>query len=72
MEEVEDSRFESAVSFFKGKFNLVTFGKVNSSELAKFGGKNEVFYAEFDWSVVLKLMSGKDVQYKPVTKFPPY
>ena len=70
MEEVEDSRFESAVSFFKGKFNLVTFGKVNSSELAKFGGKNEVFYAEFDWSVVLKLMSGKDVQYKPVTKFP--
>jgi len=68
--QVEDERLESTVSFIKGKFNLVTFGKVKESELAKFGGKNEVYFAEFNWSVILKLMSGKDVQYKPVTKFP--
>ncbi len=70
LETSEDSKFEYATSFTKGKFNLVTFGKIATSEVAKFGGKNEVFFATFNWSVVLKLMSGKDVQYKPVTKFP--
>ncbi len=66
----EDSKFEYATSFTKGKFNLVTFGKVATSEISKFGGKNEVFFAAFNWSTVLKLISGKEVQYKPVTKFP--
>ena len=70
LETSEDSKFEYATSFTKGKFNLVTFGKIATSEVAKFGGKNEVFFATFNWSVVLKLMSGKDVKYKPVTKFP--
>ena len=70
LEKSEDVRFEYSTSFTKGKFNLVTFGKVNSAEIAKFGGKNEVYFAEFNWSTVLKLLSGKDIQYKPVTKFP--
>ncbi|MFT6165515.1 MAG: phenylalanyl-tRNA synthetase beta chain [Vicingaceae bacterium] len=70
LENGEDVRFEYSTSFTKGKFNLVTFGKVSSAEIAKFGGKNEVYFAEFNWSIVLKLISGKDIQYKPVTKFP--
>ena len=70
LEKGEDVRFEYSTSFTKGKFKLVTFGKVSSAEIAKFGGKNEVYFAEFNWSVVLKLINGKDIQYKPVTKFP--
>ena len=70
LETVEDERLEYATSFTKGKFSLVTFGKVKTSEIEKFGGKNEVYFAEFNWSTVLKLISSKDVQYKPVTKFP--
>lgn len=70
LETNEDSKFEYSKSFAKGKFNLVTFGKVATSEISKFGGKNEVFFATFNWTAILKLMSGKDVQYKPVTKFP--
>ena len=56
LDEVEDNRFESPVSFKKGKFNLVTFGKVSVTEIEKFGGKNEVYFAEFDWSTVLRLV----------------
>ena len=41
-----------------------------TSELKKADGKEAVYYAEFNWDVVLQMLSGKDIQYKVVSKFP--
>ncbi|MBL4710711.1 MAG: phenylalanine--tRNA ligase subunit beta [Flavobacteriales bacterium] len=69
-EEVEDERLDTAIEFTKGKNSLVVMGKVSDAELKKVEGKAAVYYAEFNWDTVLRMLSGKDVQYKTVSKFP--
>lgn len=66
----EDPRFSSCVEFAKGKHSLVVFGEVSKMELKKLGGKENVFYAEFNWDSILKMLNAKDIQYKAVSKFP--
>lgn len=70
LEEVQDERFETAIQFAKGKNDLVVFGKLAATELKKVDGKEAVFYAEFNWDNVLRMLNAKDIQYKTVSKFP--
>ena len=67
---IKDVRFSSSIEFAKGKNSLVVFGEIETAELKKADGKETVFYAEFNWDVVLRMLSGKDIQYKIVSKFP--
>lgn len=48
---------------------LVEFGVVKKSILKHFGIKQEVFYGDFNWANVLKLMSGK-IKYTEIPKYP--
>jgi phenylalanyl-tRNA synthetase beta chain len=69
-ESISDCRFLTSVEFAKGKNSLVVFGQIATSELKKADGKEAVYYAEFNWDVVLRMLSGKDIQFKVVSKFP--
>ena len=69
-ESISDCRFLTSVEFAKGKNSLVVFGRLSTSELKKADGKEAVYYAEFNWDVVLRMLSGKDIQFKVVSKFP--
>ncbi|MBN2237062.1 MAG: phenylalanine--tRNA ligase subunit beta, partial [Bacteroidales bacterium] len=49
---------------------LVEFGELNPKLLKSMDIKQPVFYADFNWSAILKIVKQLDVQYKEVPKFP--
>ncbi|MBN2668970.1 MAG: phenylalanine--tRNA ligase subunit beta [Bacteroidales bacterium] len=49
---------------------LVRFGIIEGSLLSKMDIDNDVYYAEFDFDAVLKLIPKQPVQYQAVPKFP--
>lgn len=67
---VEDDRFDTAIEFSKGKNTLVVMGRLSNNELKKVDGRAEVYYAEFNWDTVLRMITGKEVQFKTISKFP--
>ncbi|MDR6844270.1 phenylalanine--tRNA ligase subunit beta [Flavobacterium granuli] len=66
---VNSDVFSEGIAFGVGSETLVEFGVVKKSILKHFGIKQEVFYADFNWATVLKLMSSK-IKYTEIPKFP--
>jgi phenylalanyl-tRNA synthetase beta chain len=61
--------FSEGIALGLGNDILVEFGVVKKSILKHFGIKQEVFYADFNWATVLKLMSSK-IKYTEIPKYP--
>ncbi|WP_348800441.1 phenylalanine--tRNA ligase subunit beta [Flavobacterium adhaerens] len=61
--------FSEGIGFSSGSVVLVEFGIVKKSILKHFGIKQEVFYADFYWTNVLKAMSNK-IKYTDIPKYP--
>lgn len=53
----------------KGK-ELVNFGKVADSLTGVFDIKEDVFFAELNWSMLLKQLSDSHIRFEPMSKFP--
>ncbi len=53
----------------KGPMKLVEFGRLSSKLTKAFSVKGEVYYADFDWDVILKLAANR-VKYSELNKFP--
>jgi phenylalanyl-tRNA synthetase beta chain len=49
---------------------VVEFGKISRSVLQHFDIRQPVFYADFDWELVLGLIKNNKISYQPVSKFP--
>lgn len=49
---------------------IARIGRINKTTLKGFDIKQDVFYAEFSWDLLLKSLSKKEVQYKELAKFP--
>ena len=52
------------------KDQIVCFGKVEKQLLNNFDIKQQVFYADFNWDNVLKLLKNTKFKYEEVSKFP--
>jgi len=61
--------FSEGIAIGFGNDILVEFGVVKKSILKHFGIKQEVFYADFNWALVLKFMSAK-IKYTEIPKYP--
>lgn len=61
--------FAEGIAFANGNDVLVEFGTVKKSILKHFDIKQEVFYADFDWNVVLKSISNK-IKFVEIPKYP--
>ncbi|PZX92630.1 phenylalanine--tRNA ligase subunit beta [Flavobacterium aquariorum] len=61
--------FSEGIALGLGNDVLVEFGVVKKSVLKHFGIKQEVFYADFNWANVLKVMSSK-IKYTEIPKYP--
>ncbi|TAF73445.1 MAG: phenylalanine--tRNA ligase subunit beta [Flavobacterium sp.] len=61
--------FSEGIAFGLGQETLVEFGVVKKSILKHFGIKQEVFYADFNWALVLKLVSSK-IKFTDIPKYP--
>ncbi|WP_348824736.1 phenylalanine--tRNA ligase subunit beta [Flavobacterium aestuarii] len=61
--------FSEGIALGSGSDTVVEFGVIKKSVLKHFGIKQEVLYADFNWAVVLKLMSSK-IKYTEIPKYP--
>ena len=61
--------FSEGIAIGSGHNALVEFGVVKKSILKHFGIKQEVFYADFNWDVIIKSTSSK-IKYSEIAKYP--
>jgi phenylalanyl-tRNA synthetase beta chain len=61
--------FSEGIAVSLGKDTLVEIGVVKKSILKHFGIKQEVFFADFNWSAILKLVSNK-IKFTEIPKYP--
>ena len=61
--------FSEGIAIEIGNQKIVELGVVKKSILKHFGIKQEVFYADFDWDLILKKISTK-IKYAEIPKYP--
>jgi phenylalanyl-tRNA synthetase beta chain len=61
--------FSEGIGIGLGQETIVELGVVKKSILKSFGIKQEVFYADFNWALVLKLISNK-IKFTEIPKYP--
>lgn len=61
--------FAEGIALGIGQETLVEFGVVKKSILKSFGIKQEVLFADFNWALVLKLVSNK-IKFTDIPKYP--
>ena len=69
-ESLETDIFSEGISFKRNKETIVEFGIVNKKIAEELDVDAEVFYADFNWDVVLKQIPLKNFKLKPIPKFP--
>ncbi len=62
--------FSEGLTLSLGKKKLVEFGVVNNKIIKEFGIKQEVLFADFDWSTILSITGKKTMKVSNITKFP--
>ena len=67
----ENELLTDAVGLYFKKTLIAEFGKVKTSVLKMIGIKQDVFYADFQWDEVLKLVQFVHTKFKPLPKFHP-
>jgi phenylalanyl-tRNA synthetase beta chain len=67
---VEKDYLSVGLNYVTPKGTLLEIGVVSDSVLKEFDIRQQVFYAEINWDIVLKLIKGNRIQYEPIPKFP--
>ncbi|MFH1005115.1 MAG: phenylalanine--tRNA ligase subunit beta [Bacteroidota bacterium] len=62
--------FSLGLSLESRKKKIAELGFVKKSFMKKFDIKQDVFYADFNWDVVIELLKEKSLRYKKIAKFP--
>lgn len=65
----ESDLFAEGITYFLGDRKIVTFGTVRKSILKHFDIKQEVFFADFNWSAILNVVSAK-IKFVEIPKNP--
>ncbi|PTS99089.1 phenylalanine--tRNA ligase subunit beta [Pedobacter sp. HMWF019] len=69
-EEVNDENFAYGVRYFRGDKTIVTFGAATAADRKKGDVDKEVFYADFDWALLLEMIKKNRIINKEVPKYP--
>ena len=64
------SNFQEGMLYTLKKSELVEFGSVSKNPLKDFGIKQEVFYADFNWDLVLDAVKDNKLKYHEISKYP--
>lgn len=68
--ETKSADLSAGISYLKGEKVLVEFGMVSKAALKKLDISNDVFYADFDWDLMLRSVRNNKISYREVSKFP--
>lgn len=66
---LENDVFSEGIAYYLGKELIVEFGILKKAVVKAFDIKQEVFYADFQWGNILKVISAK-IKFTELNKFP--
>ena len=69
-EKISGYGFSTGLIYKHKKNTIVCFGKVDNKITKSFSIKQDVFYADFNWNIVLDLIQNTKIKYSEVSKFP--
>lgn len=69
-EDLESVHFSYGLQYVKGQKTLVKFGAISTKALKKADVNGMVYYAVFNWELLLKAIRKNKITYKEVAKFP--
>lgn len=69
-EEIKDENFAYGLKYFRGAQTLVSFGAATVADRKQTGVDKEVFYADFDWALLLDAVRKNKIVNKEVPKYP--
>ena len=67
---IHNDTFSYALQYHRGSQPIVEFGRVQPAIARKMDIRGEVFFAVFDWDLILKSLRKQSITYKEVSKFP--
>jgi len=70
IEEYQGTYFDYGLSYKKGEKVLVSLGAVSKKNLKKADVDGPVFFAQFDFDLLVKVIKKNKITYKEVSKFP--
>src|SRR5690606_11557735 len=70
VQEADGLYFDYGLNYLKGQKTLVTLGSVSADNLKKADVDGKVYFAQFDWDLVIKVIRKNTIKYKEVAKFP--
>ncbi len=65
-----DAVFSYGLRYHRGPRELVTFGKVSPAVAKPMDVRGEVYYADFQWDLLLRAASRQTIQYEELNKYP--
>ncbi|MEO6520421.1 MAG: phenylalanine--tRNA ligase subunit beta [Mucilaginibacter sp.] len=68
--DTDDANFAYGLKYNRGNKTLVSFGAVSKASLKKADVDKEVFYADFNFDVLIGLVKKNKIVYQEVSKFP--
>ena len=69
-DEIKDENFAYGLKYFRGDKVLVSFGAVTKADRKQAGVDKDVFYADFDWALLVDSIKKNKVVHKEVPKYP--
>ena len=70
MDEISDEQYAQALEYSIEKGSVARFGKVNSTLLKQFDIKQDVYAAEFNWDLVMRMHKKATTVFSPLPRFP--
>src|SRR5690606_1726126 len=64
------SGYQYGLTYLRGNKPLVTFGAIAQQQLRKADVDGAVFFAEFNWELVLKAIRNNRIAFRELSKFP--
>ncbi|MEQ7799044.1 phenylalanine--tRNA ligase subunit beta [Pedobacter sp. ASV1-7] len=69
-EELKDENFAFGLKYFRGDKAIVSFGAATAADRKKADVDKEVYYADFDWALILDMVKKNRIINKEVPKYP--
>ncbi|HEX8607684.1 MAG TPA: phenylalanine--tRNA ligase subunit beta [Pedobacter sp.] len=69
-EELSDENYAFGLKYFRGDKAIVSFGAVTAADKKKADIDKDVYYADFDWALLLDIVRKNKIINKEIAKFP--
>lgn len=69
-EEVNDENFAYGIRYYRGEKTIVTFGAATAADKKSADVDKDVYYADFDWALLLDIVKKNKIVNKEVPKYP--